>query len=318
MKLVKLNCPNCNGPLEIKEDQKKVKCKYCQTDVAVDDEIIKINHTIYSGDKDEKLRNVKALIKFGEYLKAYDILEDLSEEYVYESKIWYLMLVCLTENFNNFNFWYLTPETDIEKCEEVIEKYKLLETDEELREENTQKYENYIQKLDDIIKQKTEEQLIEEAKVAAEEKELEEKNLKFLYQFLIFIVIAIIIVVITALVATELSSLKYDEIVVKSYFNNNGDFTYKMQELKNTQPICYHFNITSKKEDKLYKIFYSYYVNGEIIETETYSDKKEIFEDNWVCYKYSEDSPAKTGEHKFILYVEDNYLIDEKTIKVVE
>ena len=59
MKLLELKCPSC-GSILSGEPGKKVKCKYCQSEVIIDEEIIKVNH--YDGYKDEQIKNVKLVL----------------------------------------------------------------------------------------------------------------------------------------------------------------------------------------------------------------------------------------------------------------
>lgn len=37
LKLIPIKCPNCGGPLEIREDQKKAKCRHCDCDIVIHD-----------------------------------------------------------------------------------------------------------------------------------------------------------------------------------------------------------------------------------------------------------------------------------------
>lgn len=44
MKLVDLNCPNCNLAMHVDENRKEVRCPYCGTTFAVDDEVKHIHY----------------------------------------------------------------------------------------------------------------------------------------------------------------------------------------------------------------------------------------------------------------------------------
>jgi len=107
MKLIKLICSNCNAPLEVDDDQKQIECKYCHTINYLDDESIKVEHTVYSGEKEERIKNANALLKIKEYDKAYQEFELLSSNYSYEPDIWYSMMLCLTKNFTDYVYiWF--------------------------------------------------------------------------------------------------------------------------------------------------------------------------------------------------------------------
>ncbi len=58
MKLVKMSCPHCGGALEITENSLQIKCPYCNSTVAVDDEVkhIRFDNTMQAGYEFEKGR----------------------------------------------------------------------------------------------------------------------------------------------------------------------------------------------------------------------------------------------------------------------
>lgn len=60
MKLIKLKCPNCGSSLEVDQDKKEFFCKYCRTTTLLDDEVIKVEHTIIDKNKEEGLKIFKS------------------------------------------------------------------------------------------------------------------------------------------------------------------------------------------------------------------------------------------------------------------
>lgn len=55
MRLVKLNCPNCGASLKVEDNKKEFYCKYCRTTSLLDDEVIRVEHTIVDEHAEEKL-----------------------------------------------------------------------------------------------------------------------------------------------------------------------------------------------------------------------------------------------------------------------
>ena len=155
MKLVKMVCPNCNSPLKIQEGQKSTKCEYCHTNVILDDETMMVKHTVYSGEKNEELKNIDALIKIKEYDEAFNRLELFSKKYIYEANIWYLMIICLTKNFSTSLEYY---ESDIIICKDCFKKYINLETNDELKNKRIKEYHEFMDKLYKSLEEKEKEE----------------------------------------------------------------------------------------------------------------------------------------------------------------
>ena len=152
MKILQLKCPNCNAPIDVLENQKTVKCEYCYTTIFVDDEAIHVKHTIINGQKEERIKNAEALLKLKDYKKAFECYEYLSKEYAYEASIWYSLILCLTEEFTNFQLEILnSPVVNTEECREYLDKYNKLETNDNLKNERLKKYSDYEEKLFKIV-----------------------------------------------------------------------------------------------------------------------------------------------------------------------
>ena len=59
MKLIKLKCPSCGANLKVDREKKKFICNYCRTESLLDDEVIKIEHTIVDKNKETALNIFK-------------------------------------------------------------------------------------------------------------------------------------------------------------------------------------------------------------------------------------------------------------------
>lgn len=63
MKVYKINCPSCKAELDVEKGQEKVKCKYCNSNIHVDDETkkVEITKTINRNNKDEtKVKEIES------------------------------------------------------------------------------------------------------------------------------------------------------------------------------------------------------------------------------------------------------------------
>ena len=154
MKLIKLICPNCGANLEITTDNKEFTCLYCKTPILLDEEIIKVEHTIASSELTEKIKVANThLYEFEDYHKAYEAYKRLSEDYPYEPIVWWELITSITQNFTKNNFYdgdfsvNINKSVFIKKCDEYFDKYLKVEKDEIRKEENYQKYYEYIEKI---------------------------------------------------------------------------------------------------------------------------------------------------------------------------
>lgn len=85
MKLIKLNCPNCNSVLEVNEEMKQFTCNYCGTTTLLDDEIIKVKHI--SSNLTNLLADIEDYYDNGNYLKCYEMANELIKEYPKNKKL---------------------------------------------------------------------------------------------------------------------------------------------------------------------------------------------------------------------------------------
>lgn len=69
MKLVKLQCPNCNAKLEVNSEMKQFTCNYCGTTTMLDDESIKleVSGTIKTSKLKNQIQDLKDLFDNGNY-----------------------------------------------------------------------------------------------------------------------------------------------------------------------------------------------------------------------------------------------------------
>ncbi len=313
MKLKKLMCPNCNAPIEVDKDVERFKCKFCGAQIVVDDEIIKVNHTILSGEKEEKFKNANAFLKLKEYDKAFDCFEQLSEEYVYEARAWYSLVLCLTHEFTFFELdTFNMPFVDLEQCEDYMDRYLKLETNDKLKEERNKEFEAYKKKLLDIIDIKN--------RVAQKANEIESKFIKKG-------IIICIAVVATFIVLNYFYERRENEkepeievpISVESFFNNSSeDLSVSKKEFKTTENLCYHFKISSKQYSKYNDVKVEISIEGEKLPDQEFEYPIQNGEFAWVCYENSEEDPGDVGEYEFTLYDGYETKLDTKKVTVVE
>lgn len=313
MKLIKLNCPSCRASLDILEDQKQTKCKYCHATIYLDDESIQVKHFVYSGDKEEKLKNAEALLKLKEYEKAFKYYEALSIEYVYETSVWYYMVVCLTENFTNFDLDpdnYPYPKVKTSKCIEYLDKYMKLETNEELKKEREKKYFDYVNKLNKISNDALKKEQIIYEKTAK----------KVVIVVLAVVTFMIISIIISAIIEYQKQKeLSPGNITVESFFNNSSEHEYELQEVKADGSLCYHFVFHSDKLERKYRLRYKTYINGSYDGEDEFKEEFENDSTGWICWNLDKDKTLEVGKYEVYLYVDDIFnAIDTNSIKVVE
>ena len=62
MKLTKAQCPNCGANLEVNEESKIIKCKYCDTNILVE----QTNEKTYKNINAENSNGIENLLRLGE------------------------------------------------------------------------------------------------------------------------------------------------------------------------------------------------------------------------------------------------------------
>jgi len=156
MKLIELSCPNCHANLEVDGAKKEFTCKYCRTKTLLDDEVIKVEHTITDKKVLEKIKVAKTYLNdFQDYKKAFSKFKAISEEHPYEPEVWWGLILCMTKNFAEIEFDYdngISVNTSL--CNDYFNKYLKVEKDTSKKEKNTKEYTEYINKLKNNIKEK--------------------------------------------------------------------------------------------------------------------------------------------------------------------
>lgn len=191
MKLIKLTCPNCNANLEISTDNKECTCQYCRTPILLDEEIIKVEHTIKDDILNEKIKVANThLYEFEDYQKAHKTYKELSEEYPYEPLVWWGLILSITNNLTKVDFdddfsGDIGTTINVNQCNEYFNKYLKVEKNEIRKEENKQKYDIYIGKLIGKLK-------IDSVKIGKEELK---DGIKFFLVWLILICIILSLLV---------------------------------------------------------------------------------------------------------------------------
>lgn len=101
--------------------------------------------------KTDRIKRAETLLKINEYKSALKLYNDLARQYPEEASIWYAIVLCLTKKFSDYSVKVtMEPNVNLIKCNECLEKYKTLETDEDLRQKNVQKFVDYEEKVKDI------------------------------------------------------------------------------------------------------------------------------------------------------------------------
>ena len=150
MKLIAMKCPNCHANVEVDDSKQEFTCNYCRMTTKIDDEVIKVEHTIIDNSFEEKLKVANTyLFEFKEYNEAYKKFQQISDEYSYVPEIWWRLIQCLTENFT-LEIRYSSVDivsARIYKCEKYFDRYIVLEKDDEKKKENSKKYHVYMEPL---------------------------------------------------------------------------------------------------------------------------------------------------------------------------
>lgn len=140
MKVVSINCPNCNASLKNHTGSKKFFCEYCGSAVVLDDETTKVKH-IMEGQITEEQEFVNAetfLNKVKDYDTSYDLYKSLSKKYADNYELWIGLLRSQThdltykeasERFQKEyqKYWRafiaLAPEKEIKKYQDKYKNY---------------------------------------------------------------------------------------------------------------------------------------------------------------------------------------------------
>lgn len=199
MKLISAKCPNCGGHLKIEEGTTKTVCEYCNKDIIIDDESIKIKisgRVSVDGIKTDKelINSANELLDMGEYIKAKKLFDQFATNNPDQYQGWLGLLICRTRNFqirdNNILF-----ENDIEKYYkyyqrtapqdvkddyfETIDRYMYPDKWKEIDRQRELEKQEELRKQEEEERQKKYASAIEENKKLREEKEKErEKQLE--------------------------------------------------------------------------------------------------------------------------------------------
>ena len=138
MKLIKLICPNCGANLEITTDNKEFTCQYCKTPILLDEEIIKVEHTITSSELTEKIKVANThLYEFEDYKKASETFYELSANHPYEPLVWWGLILSTTKKLTKNNFLNAFERlSQIIKISGHIDKYLKIEKNENSKNNN--------------------------------------------------------------------------------------------------------------------------------------------------------------------------------------
>ena len=104
MKLISMKCSGCGSALECNPSLKQIQCNYCGMVTMIDDEIIRVEHSLKDDYLEKYQKAYNYLFNFRDYDKAYEFFEQVvvSHPELYDC-YWY-MVICLTKNFTCYFF----------------------------------------------------------------------------------------------------------------------------------------------------------------------------------------------------------------------
>ena len=65
MKIFQLKCPSCGATLKVSDSLKSFTCNFCGETTLLDDELIRVEHTIKNADTEESFKKIDGYIKLG-------------------------------------------------------------------------------------------------------------------------------------------------------------------------------------------------------------------------------------------------------------
>ena len=236
------------------------------------------------------------------------------------------MVLCITEDYTCFYInEYDQPVVDLNVCDEYMTKYLKLETDEDLKKKKENEYNSFKKKLTETIK-------LRETEKKEEIEKITEMDKKIFSVVLKITAVIVVIIIAESLLTNLINSIQENkkekqtnkeksDIEITSFFNNSQEANYEKKEVRENNTLCYHFIFNSKDTQKKYNISFTTLINGVL------KDKNEPFDDQfkngdtgWVCWNLEKDEPLEVGKYEVQLVVEineKNYVMDQKTIKVV-
>lgn len=111
MKVVVHKCPNCNANLKVKDNLSSGTCEYCGTHYAIDDGVIRIEHTVeVTDDTSLKIANT-TLNKFKDYAESERLYRSLLYKYAHKPDVYIGLILSITKEFTErVNSYYTLNE----------------------------------------------------------------------------------------------------------------------------------------------------------------------------------------------------------------
>ncbi len=105
MELKKINCPSCGGTIEIDASKKTGVCKYCNSQYALDDGVIRIEYSFADEETKRKIANANvALYKFKQYKKSLPLFISLYEKFQDNQDFLIGVIYSLTNDFTKQDY----------------------------------------------------------------------------------------------------------------------------------------------------------------------------------------------------------------------
>ncbi len=145
MKIIQLKCPGCGAKLNVSDQLKSFTCNFCGITSLLDDEVIRVEHTIKNAEEDELYKKIDGYIKLDYYDDAEDTVDELIEKRAYDPRTWLYAIKVYTNNYDD------NTVCDLDMINDFFDNYKKLEENDNVLEKNTSIIEKYIKNKTDAI-----------------------------------------------------------------------------------------------------------------------------------------------------------------------
>lgn len=315
MKLIKLTCPNCGAKLQVSSDEKIYNCNYCRTDIIIDDETIKVEHTLKDQTKEEKIKIAMTYLEdFKEYDRALTLFEELSEAYPYEASIWFCLVRTLTENFTNFDLDENgKPFLDENLCQYYFDNYCKVEKNSLQKEKNGKLYYDYINKLNKHSIDKIEH-------IIKEEEAENEYRLKIVKIFVTILIIGTLICTGIGTITNKIRKANEEKYKwsAEVYFNDDFDSKYELKTISQDSLIVAHVITTGGRKNEEIELYYKIWLDNQVISEKDFSFIWTDKEEGYVYYEKG-DYEYGTGKLQINIYSKKgNQLLGSASVKIVK
>lgn len=157
MPLVKAQCPNCGGSLEVDKSLEAALCPYCNTPYIVEKAINNyntyvvhqydsgtvVNNIVQEESLDRLLANARALTNIGNYEKAFEVYTRITEHYPEEYNGWWGLIMTCTKGFSDAGV-YCVRQSELR---EYYKYFKKQCADNYVSKEKEQQFKEYLERV---------------------------------------------------------------------------------------------------------------------------------------------------------------------------